>query len=155
MEEMRRKDREIKEKEEIEAILENAEYGILATIKEDKTPYAIPINYIYHNGKIYFHCAKGVGHKVKNIQRESSVCFTVVGETKVLVSQFSMRYESVVIFGKAREMEDGKWEILEKILEKYSLPYMQEGLLYMESVYEKAAVYEIDIDTMTGKARRK
>lgn len=151
---MRRKEREIGERE-IEEILKEAEYGILATVNEDKTPYAIPLNFVYMDKKIYFHCAKGVGHKLKNIQSEKQVCFTVVGKTEVLESQFSTKYESAVIFGIARETEEKREEVMKKLLEKYCLPYMQEGLAYMERALEKAAVYEIEIEYMSGKARKK
>lgn len=151
---MRRKEREISQ-QEIEEILEEAEYGILATVNENKTPYAIPLNFVYMDKKIYFHCAKEVGHKVKNMQSEKQVCFTVVGKTQVLESQFSTKYESAVIFGVARETEEKKEAALKKLLEKYCLPYMQEGLTYMERMAEKTAVYELEIEHMSGKARRK
>ena len=151
---MRRKEREISQ-QEIEEILEEAEYGILATVNENKTPYAIPLNFVYMDKKIYFHCAKEVGHKVKNMQSEKQVCFTVVGKTQVLESQFSTKYESAVIFGVARETKEKKEAALKKLLEKYCLPYMQEGLTYMERMAEKTAVYELEIEHMSGKARRK
>lgn len=153
-EQMRREDRKIEERE-MEEILKKAEYGILSTISEDMTPYAIPVNFVYIEKKIYFHCAKGVGHKLKNIKNKPHVCFTVVGETTVLEAQFAMLYESVVAFGTAKEVEVEKKEILKKILEKYSSSYMQEGMVYLEGTAEKAAVYEIEVEHMSGKARKK
>ena len=44
--EMRRKDRMISEEECLKA-LEEAEYGSLATISEDGTPYITPLNFVY------------------------------------------------------------------------------------------------------------
>ena len=66
--EMRRKDRMISE-EECLKVLEEAEYGSLATISEDGTPYITPLNFVYTDGALYFHCAKDVGHKLDNIAR--------------------------------------------------------------------------------------
>lgn len=157
MNEIRRKDRAIINMWEMEEILEKSEYGILSTVNEDGTPYAVPVSYVYYKGKIYFHCAKDVGHKVENIKNNNSICFTVVGKTQVLVSQFSTIYESVIASGRAEnvESEELKAEVFKKILEKYCQAYIDEGLMYMERAGDKASVYEIDIESMTGKARRK
>lgn len=61
--EMRRKDRLLTEKEAKE-ILSEGEYGVLSTIGEDGYPYGVPVNYVYLNDSIYFHCAADVGHKL-------------------------------------------------------------------------------------------
>ena len=54
--EMRRKEKAISADEIIE-VLNNAEYGILSTIREDDTSSGTPLNFAYSNGAIYFHCA--------------------------------------------------------------------------------------------------
>ena len=46
---MRRKERALNEKTAIQ-ILENGEYGILATCDESKQPYGVPLSYVYHDG---------------------------------------------------------------------------------------------------------
>ena len=51
--EMRRKDRMISEEECLKA-LEEAEYGSLATISEDGTPYITPLNFVYTDGALLF-----------------------------------------------------------------------------------------------------
>ena len=43
--------------EECNEILTKAEYGTLAIMGADGYPYAVPVNYVFHNGNIYFHCA--------------------------------------------------------------------------------------------------
>lgn len=149
---MRRKDREIF-KMEIEEILEKGEYGVLATVCPDGSPYAIPLNYAWKNGVIYFHCAKDAGQKLENISACPKVCFTVVGDTRVQPQQFATLYESVVVQGRVREAEDKKAG-LKALLEKYSSAYMEEGIRYMESAWEHTGVYEIVPEQMTGKAKR-
>lgn len=151
--EVRRKDREISELEGIK-ILKKAEFGVLATVDSDNIPYAIPLNYIFHNNKIYFHCAKNVGHKLENIKYCPTVCFTVVGETEVLSSQFSTAYESVVVFGKATEIFD-KEKISSLIIEKYSPAFIKEGEIYIQKMIDKISIIEIEIEKMTAKSRRK
>lgn len=151
--EVRRKDREISELEAID-ILENSEYGVLATVGKDNIPYAIPLNYVLYNNKIYFHCAKNVGHKLENIKYFPTVCFTVVGKTQLLPDKFSTAYESVVVFGKATEIFD-KEKIAALIIEKYSPDFIKEGGLYIQKMIDKISIIEIEIEKITGKSRRK
>ena len=46
-----------------DAILQAGTSGVLALAGADGQPYAVPLSYVYHEGKIYFHCAKA-GHKL-------------------------------------------------------------------------------------------
>ena len=113
--EMRRKDRELETSEALELLTE-VEYGILSTIGEDGYPYGVPVSYVYFNNIIAFHCATK-GHKLENLEHDSKVSFTVVGDTRPLPEKFSTNYESVIAFGKAEEaLEDEKKEILLEII---------------------------------------
>ncbi len=55
---MRRKSFEITEKDEVEEVLNNVEYGILSMCSPNNTLYSIPLNFVYTNDLIYFHGAK-------------------------------------------------------------------------------------------------
>lgn len=44
--------------EETAAIFERGTSGTLALLGDDDYPYAVPISYVYSDGKIYFHSAK-------------------------------------------------------------------------------------------------
>ena len=55
--EMRRKRQQLP-REEAEAVLRRGSFGVLAVHGEDGYPYAVPLSYVYWNGKIYFHCAR-------------------------------------------------------------------------------------------------
>ena len=96
--EMRRKDRMISEEECLKA-LEEAEYGSLATISEDGTPYITPLNFVYTDGALYFHCAKDVGHKLDNIARNHNACFSIVDSVELMPEKFATKYRSVTVFG--------------------------------------------------------
>lgn len=52
--------------QEATAILDVAEFGVLSTIGNDGQPYGVPLNYIYKDRAIYFHCAVA-GQKLDNI----------------------------------------------------------------------------------------
>ncbi|MBQ8929177.1 MAG: pyridoxamine 5'-phosphate oxidase family protein, partial [Oscillospiraceae bacterium] len=49
-------------------ILTRGTTGVLAVCGDDGYPYTIPLNYIYTEGKLYFHGAK-TGHKIDAIRR--------------------------------------------------------------------------------------
>jgi len=153
MKEIRRKDRAI-DQAEAKHLLATCEYGILSTADGTNQPYGIPVNYVYQNDSIYFHCAKS-GHKLDNIEDNPTVSFCVVGKTKVLSSEFATEYESAVAFGIASEIHGTEQnDALVAILEKYSPEYITQGMRYIEKNDNATTVIKIDINHMTGKARR-
>lgn len=153
LEKMRKENRQLPEEETMEVLLK-CEYGILSTM-EDDYPYAVPMSYVVANNKIYIHGTCESGQKTKNIHNNPKVCFTVVGNTEILPSQFATKYESVVVLGTASLCEGTDKEMaLEKFLDKYSSEYKQADMKYIKAAINKVSVYEISIDMITGKAKR-
>lgn len=153
LEKMRKENRQLPEEETMEVLLK-CEYGILSTMGDDY-PYAVPMSYVVANNKIYIHGTCESGQKTKNIHNNPKVCFTVVGNTEILPSQFATKYESVVALGTASLCEGTDKEMaLEKFLDKYSSEYKQAGMKYIKAAINKVSVYEISIDMITGKAKR-
>jgi len=151
--EMRRKDREMVP-EEIEEVLTKGEYGFFSTISDNGYPYTVPVNYVYHDQGIFFHCA-GEGHKLENMHQNPRVSFCVVTDTEVLPEKFSTKYKSVVAFGSAREITgDLKEEVLFQLIHKYAHDFLEKGKKYIENAKEETTVIKIDIHHMTGKARK-
>lgn len=151
--EMRRKDRELKN-DEVNEILKNNSYGILSTISENGYPYGVPISYVFFNNSIYFHCAVE-GHKLDNILNNDKVSFCVVGETCVLPSEFSTKYESIIAFGRVSEVfDDEKNMALLEILSKYSPDFIEQGKEYIDKAGKATRVIKICVEHISGKARR-
>jgi uncharacterized protein len=151
--EMRRQDRKLEQEASIE-ILKKGEYGVLSTIGENGYPYGIPVNYVYIDDSIYFHSALE-GQKLDNIQYTNKVSFCVVGQTEVLAEQFSTAYESVVVFGKASEVqEEEKTKAFLALIDKYSAAFTEKGREYIEKAAHMTKVIKINAEQMTGKARR-
>ena len=150
--EMRRSDRKLTD-EETKQILAKGEYGILSTYGEDGYPYGVPLSYVYAGEKIYFHCSSEDGYKIQNMKYCNKVCFTVVGKTEVLPDQFATRYESVIAHGEVRKVTD-KLPVLKMIQEKYSPDYAEKGIKYANSALDRVSIYEMQIERMTGKAKR-
>lgn len=151
---MRRKEKLMSEVAMTKVISE-AEFGTLACIGENGYPYAVPLNFVYENGVIYFHSAHK-GHKIDNINYNTKVSFSAVNYVKLLPEKFDTEYDSVVAFGLASEVveEEEKRQALTLLIKKYSKEYIEQGLLYIAKSMKAAAVYKINIEHMTGKTGR-
>ncbi len=150
---LRRTERELSE-DEARGILQEGEYGVLATVSADGQPYGLPVNYCYAGNALYFHCATE-GHKIENLKANSRVSFTVVGKTQVVPDRFTTKYESAVVFGKAAEATGNeKQNALIQMLKKYSPNHMENGLEMIEKCRDRVRVYKVSIETLTGKANR-
>jgi len=149
---LRRKERGTGEPQTRE-LLQRGEYGILSTCGVDG-PYGIPLSYCVMNDALYFHCAVE-GRKLENLAHDSRVSFCVVGGTEVLAEQFATRYESVIISGRACEVDgEEKQQALEGLLAKYSPGHLAAGLDYIAAAREKTRVFRVDVEEICGKARR-
>lgn len=148
--EMRRK-RQLLPTEESVSILEKMTSGTLALHGDDGYPYAVPVSYVYADGKIYFHTAVK-GHKVDAIQTNGKVSFCVVEQDDVKPAEFTTYFRSVIAFGKARILEDGneKLSALRLLADKYS-----HGEAGMEAEIAKGfnhlLMVEITVEHLTGK----
>ena len=148
--EMRRKEKRLSDEEAIE-ILNSGEEGILATIGKDNYPYAVPLNYAYHNNSIYFHCATS-GHKIDNMNHNSKVSFCVVKDTQIIPEEFSTNFKSVVLFGNALELSgDEKQEGLMILVRRLSSEHVKAGEKYIKNAMDKTKVFKINIEHYSGK----
>ena len=118
--EMRRK-RQALTQDQCQAILEQGSCGVLALSGDGGYPYAVPLSYLYHQGKLYFHCAKS-GHKLDALRREPKASFCVVAQDQVAPLEYTTLYRSVIVFGRLRELEDDgeKRAAIEALALKYA-----------------------------------
>ena len=116
---MQRKQCEITDPKKIQRILDTTNIGRLATNGADGYPYITPVNFVYHQGNIYFHCAPR-GEKLQNLERDARVCFTVDIPLAYLDSTFDAErrikglgqlYHCVIIRGEARVVPDGPLKV--------------------------------------------
>lgn len=150
MKELRRKDKQLTN-EEAKDLLNRAEYGILSTVGENDQPYGVPLNFIYRDNAIYFHCALA-GHKLDNLASNPKVSFCVVENVEVLASEFSTNFLSTVAFGVASEVNgEERYNAFMGLLEKYSPDYMDEGEKYVHKMDKVTKVIRIDIHHIVGK----
>lgn len=141
--------------QEAAAVLNRGSNGILAVHGDEGYPYAVPLSYVYHNEKIYFHCAK-MGHKLDAMLACPRVCFTVVDQDRIVERRYTSYYRSVIAFGRARVVEDpqerleGFWALVEKYC-----PHQPEEANRREiQGCGGAHLVAIDLEQVTGKQAR-
>ncbi len=152
---MRRKDKEITDKNEVETILQTAMVGRLGTCANG-TPYITPMNFTYdkETAKIFLHCANE-GRKLENIRTNPNVCFEVEEVKEVIVKQptcaSSVAYRSVIMFGSIKILSDlhAKDYALQKLAEKYAP--QNPKISFTDAMLNKTNVLEIEIREMTAK----
>jgi hypothetical protein len=159
---MRRKHNEIKDPKEIIRILNSTNIGRMATTDAEGYPYIIPVNFVFYEGCVYFHCAPK-GEKLDNLSRDSRVCFEVDVPLAYLEVAFDsdrnpcrthQLYHSVIIKGLARVVPDGelKTVVLNALVAKH------EGNQYFPAVtsdsapYKACYVVEIKPQKISGKS---
>lgn len=147
---MRRKGQLLPEDEAIR-ILENGKTCILALIGDGGYPYSVPVNYVYEDGKITFHGAKA-GHKADAIRQCDKVSACVIASDDVIGEKLTTAYSSVIVFGRARILEDPE-EIFEATM-KIGLRYNDDYEFVSKearSDIDRVLCVEIQIEHMTGK----
>ena len=148
--EMRRKKQKLTEKQCID-ILKRAKTATLALHGDDGYPYSVPVNYVYLDGKIYFHGAKE-GHKADAVNRCDKVCLTVWNQGFKKEGHWEWNPTSVVVFGKVKPVTENNIfeDRLRKLAAKY-YPTTDEIEEEMEHSASRTQLFAIKIEHMTGK----
>ena len=136
------------------SLLEKAVYGRLATCGETNQPYITPVNFVLDDENIYFHCGFK-GKKLDNIKNNSRVCFEVSRHGKLYAApsakNFSMRFWSILIFGRASQVSDEnrKLFLMNKLMQKYASGFKYAPLNLADM--KTCNLIQITIDEITGK----
>ena len=148
---MRRYKQQLPENEAIEILERNAE-GVLSLHGDDGYPYGVPVNYVWHDGRIFFHCAT-TGHKADAIKADPKVCFTVIDLRRVLPEKLATSYRSVIVFGKARFIEDREEKIraLRIFANKHSGDFPEQIEAEITGASSRTKIVEITAEHITGK----
>lgn len=147
-----RRNKQMLSNEECIDILHTSASGVLAVSGDDDYPYAVPLNYVYRNNRIYFHGAK-VGHKLDGIRRNEKVSFCIIDKDDVIQEKLTTYFRSVIVFGKARilEKKDEKWRALEILSLKYSPDNKENIHMELEKSLDFTSIIEIQIELISGK----
>ncbi|MFF2483698.1 pyridoxamine 5'-phosphate oxidase family protein [Paenibacillus sp. NPDC058071] len=143
---------------ELDLFLSEMSFGFLGMTEADGRPAVTPLNYVYWNGRIYFHGSRA-GEKMSRMSADARVSFCVAKEYAIIPSYFtdpiracpaSSYFKSAVIDGHAVLVDDlaEKAAVLQVLMEKLQpeggyKPISAEDPVYRGSV-KGVAVVRID-----------
>ena len=134
--------------EVIEKVLTESTSGVLALQGDDDYPYAVPLSHVYHDGKLYFHCAHE-GHKIDAINRNPKASYCVVWQDKIVAEEYTTYFQSIIAFGKIHFVTDPeeKMQAAMALVEKFS-PGLFEA---RRGAIPALTMFCLEIEHITGK----
>ena len=136
-----------------EEILLRGSTGTLAVCGDEGYPYAVPLNYLCSDGRIYIHCAKS-GHKLDAIAQNDRVSFCVIDKDTVVPDALTTHFRSAIAFGRARLLTEPTElaDAVRALSEKYAPALPPERIdRAIESEMPALAVLVIEIEHLSGK----
>ena len=149
------KNRTLTFKPELEQIIQKCQFCNVAMVDGDNHPYVIPMNYGYQDDVLYLHGSK-IGRKNEILSNNPEVCLSFSTDHELryvneeVACSWSMKYRSVLIFGKVEFIEDHekKVEALNIIMAHYS----DREFSFNAPAIREVNVYKVVIDKMEGRA---
>lgn len=152
---MRRAEKQIVDPELVAEVLGACHVGRLGTVGRDGYPRVKPLNYVYEEGRIYFHTARE-GEKIEDLARDERVCFEVDLPLAYVrpsseACQANYLFRSVIALGRARlvQEEAEKLEALTLLMKKYGGP--SQPASFSEKGLKAVGVVRIDLEQVVGK----
>jgi len=151
VEPMRRANKEVKELEELHAIIRKARVLHLG-LCDDGAPYVVPLNFGFDGEFIYFHCAHE-GRKLDILSRNNRVCATLVADDEIVPApracKWTSRFRCVMAFGRAEVAADAREKLhaLETIMAHYS----SERHNFDPRDVDRVTIVKITIERINGK----
>ena len=153
---MRRQDRRITERSEIEAILSRETVCRIA-FAVDGEPYIVPLSYGYdaQTHALVFHMATE-GRKIDCMEANPRVCFEIEGPTELISTGadacgWSIRYESLIGYGTLTEVSDPD----AKLVALRCLMRQQSGQdldwTFSEKHVAVTRIWRLEIESIEGK----
>lgn len=139
--------------EKCQAVLERGTSGVLALAGDGGWPYAVPLSYVYADGKLYFHSAKS-GHKVDAIRSCPRASFCVIDQDHIVPEEYTTYFRSVIAFGTVRILEeDGeKRAAIEKLTVKYAPADSKENRdSAIDREWAPLCMLEMEVEHLSGK----
>jgi nitroimidazol reductase NimA-like FMN-containing flavoprotein (pyridoxamine 5'-phosphate oxidase superfamily) len=136
-------------------LLQEAEWGVLATVDAKGWPYAVPVNHALVDGDLIIHCATA-GHKLDNLAFNPKISYCAVTQAETLPLELATRYASVIVFGQAELVSEGgeKRRLLRALGLRFAAEHAEMVDREIDRDLFRTAVLRIRIERATGKARR-
>jgi nitroimidazol reductase NimA-like FMN-containing flavoprotein (pyridoxamine 5'-phosphate oxidase superfamily) len=139
----------------IESIIRSASVCRIA-LSDDGQPYVLPVCFGYADNTLYFHSAPR-GRKLDILGKNNAVCCEFDVDQEIVPAEdacaWSVRYRSVVAFGRAFVVED--LEEQRQALDVILAHYGGRPRAYPEATLQRTAVVKVEIQSMTAKISSK
>ncbi len=152
---MRRADREITDRAEIDRVIRGCRVCRVA-FAVDGEPYLVPLSFGYDGEAFYFHTAIE-GKKIGCIEANPSVCFELERDVRLEGEEsdpcsWTFIYESVIGHGRMMELVDAEDRIsgINMIMKQYTGREWE----FRPEMLENARIWRLDIESITGKRSR-
>ncbi len=136
-------------------LVDRCAYAVMSTVLPDGAPYGVPLSIARLDGHIYFHCASE-GRKLEALRHNARVSLVCVGQVKPLKDDFTTEFESVVLTGEARRVEEEDEKI--RALRAISLRYTPENMARFDQAIQESLhrtdVWRIRVDSLTAKRKK-
>jgi nitroimidazol reductase NimA-like FMN-containing flavoprotein (pyridoxamine 5'-phosphate oxidase superfamily) len=125
--------------------------------QDNGLPFVIPMGVARDNDRILLHGSTG-SRMMRQIAQGIDLCVTVTQLNAIVVARSafnsSMNYESVMIFGVARVLEDAEKDIaLERITEKLVPGLWNYGRPIVAKEMAATMIVELSLDKISAKSR--
>lgn len=148
---MRRKDREITSRAEIDAIVNSTKVMHLA-LADNNVPFLVPVFYAYDGVALYFHSSR-VGTKMEILKRNNKVCFEISVDHGIIESDvacdFEAKHRTVIGVGSAVLVEDNDERI--KVLNQIVARFTDKKFTFPVANLNHTAIVRIEIESIKGK----
>ena len=149
---MRRRDKEIGSRQEIDAIIRSALVCRIA-LADGTEPYVVPVSFGYDGGALYIHTAKN-GRKIEFFDANNRVCFEFEDNVSLQTDdsdacKWTFEFESVIGYGTITELETAGDRA--RGLNQIMLHYSGREWDIDDDATATTRVWRIDIESVTGK----
>lgn len=149
---MRRNDKEIVDRAEIDAIIRGSRVCRLAFAVADE-PYVVPVSFGYDGRYLYFHTA-GTGRKIDCITANNRVCFELERNVQLVTHpdkacKWSFSFESVIGYGTVHELRSTEERTAG--LNQIMIHYSGREWEFDPAVLATTRVWRVEIRSVTGK----
>lgn len=149
---MRRRDREITGRAEIDAVIHGSLVCRVAMTLADG-PYLVPLSFGYDGRTLFFHTA-GAGRKLEGFEAGGRVCFELERNVELVehpeaACEWSFRFESVIGYGTVSEIVDAQEK--ESGLNQIMRHYSGRAWELPRSGLDPTRVWRVRIESLSGK----
>lgn len=138
----------------IESVIHQSDVCYVGMADTDGTPYVLPMNFGYHDGRVYLHSAQQ-GRSISILEKNPKVCITfstdhaLVYQHPDVACSYRMRSKSVIAWGRVvfEDDLDKKREALDRIMQQYT----DKPFRYSDPAVRNVKIWIVQLDEITCK----